>query len=861
MAWLPALSLNNYSLTSNLVKRTLTFSLTLFTLLAFSSNAHATRVKGFIDGVGSSIDNFYVSGWACQTEYNQSINVHVYAGGGAGTGGSWTASGAASNSSETGVASACATTYNKHRFKVQIPREKAYLHRGKSVYVHGISIAGTSNAAIDRSGNFSFPDFPTSKVTGHIDDVYKSGSTWYARGWACQTHHAQSISVHLYANGPVGTGSYIASGTASDSQNSSVSSACSTSGVKHTFKIAIPASKVTAFAGAPVYAHGISTLNTGNTQLYQSGNHSLPAANVKPTVTPTSPSEGATYTAIQSVTARANAADSDGSISRVEFQLDNGSWLSDTTSSYSKAYGRLTVGSHKICYRSVDNSNAYSSTACRNFNVTNVPPTVSPTAPANNAYYLPTEDITATATAADEGGSISRVEFRLGSGSWKSDTSSPYSVNLGKAPAGDISICYRSLDNNGDYSASSCRNINVLGTASLSAPVNNSISDDGKPCFSWQPTPNANYYTLQISSDTNFDANSKRWIKRDLTSTSACWDTNFEPNPTAGSTPSNLDYGESFYWRVKAMTASTYNSPKQTFSSHRKFIVDTVPTVSAGADKWEYEANPGRSLTGTATDVNGSISGVLWSQISGPAVTDWTDKDKLTTFFRTPTVSSDTKLVFRLTATDNTGKTSTDTVDLTVIDRADATITQPTNYHYYKLDDDVIVKATDFVAPSHNVAFVKNYLLERVGDSWETRRSWETMDLNGSKTEATYNWGTPAALGFSPNKIYRVITQVFTDNAKGPNGWWRSRYFYVNDKPQITNHTQKVVLTGESIQISADDLTITDGDHSSHTISVLSGSNYVVSGTTITPDSDFAGQLQVSVKVNDGIEDSDSTLR
>ncbi|MDT0605385.1 Ig-like domain-containing protein, partial [Thalassotalea castellviae] len=84
--------------------------------------------------------------------------------------------------------------------------------------------------------------------------------------------------------------------------------------------------------------------------------------NNHPTISPSTPSNNATYLTTQSVSASATASDSDGSIKQVEFKLDNGNWEVDTTSPYSKGFGTLSAGSYTICYRSKDNKNDYSKT-------------------------------------------------------------------------------------------------------------------------------------------------------------------------------------------------------------------------------------------------------------------------------------------------------------------------------------------------------------------------------------------------------------------------------------------------------------------------------------------------------------------
>jgi gliding motility-associated-like protein len=81
----------------------------------------------------------------------------------------------------------------------------------------------------------------------------------------------------------------------------------------------------------------------------------------------------------------------------------------------------------------------------------------------------------------------------------------------------------------------------------------------------------------------------------------------------------------------------------------------------------------------------------------------------------------------------------------------------------------------------------------------------------------------------------------------------------VNDKPAITGQTPATISAIEdtNFTISVSNLTISDPDNSTFTLTVLSGTNYTFSGTTITPALNYNGPITVNVKVNDGTVDSD----
>lgn len=78
-----------------------------------------------------------------------------------------------------------------------------------------------------------------------------------------------------------------------------------------------------------------------------------------------------------------------------------------------------------------------------------------------------------------------------------------------------------------------------------------------------------------------------------------------------------------------------------------------------------------------------------------------------------------------------------------------------------------------------------------------------------------------------------------------------------NVPPTITGQSSLSVTQGNSLTIQLSHLTVTDPDNSypnGFSLVVSNGSNYSVSGTTITPSGSFTGNLNVSVRVNDGID-------
>ncbi len=81
----------------------------------------------------------------------------------------------------------------------------------------------------------------------------------------------------------------------------------------------------------------------------------------------------------------------------------------------------------------------------------------------------------------------------------------------------------------------------------------------------------------------------------------------------------------------------------------------------------------------------------------------------------------------------------------------------------------------------------------------------------------------------------------------------------VNDAPSITDSGQNLsMFEDQSLEITLSAVSVLDVDSDTFTLEVVDGNNYSVSGNTISPDQDFAGNLSISLRVNDGELDSNT---
>jgi pectate lyase len=184
--------------------------------------------------------------------------------------------------------------------------------------------------------------------------------------------------------------------------------------------------------------------------------------NKLPTVSITSPTNNQQITGVPaSVTINATAADSDGSISKVEFY--NGTTLlgSDNSSPYSYTWTNVAAGTYSITAKATDNSNGVTTSTAVSVVVKavvngNQLPSVTITSPTNNQQYTSAPaSITINANATDSDGTISKVEFYNGTTLLNSDNSSPYSYTWTNVAVGNYELTAKAYDNSNAVTTSS----------------------------------------------------------------------------------------------------------------------------------------------------------------------------------------------------------------------------------------------------------------------------------------------------------------------------------------------------------------------------------------------------------------------
>ncbi|WP_186174838.1 chitinase C-terminal domain-containing protein [Vibrio jasicida] len=243
-----------------------------------------------------------------------------------------------------------------------------------------------------------------------------------------------------------------------------------------------------------------------------------PPVNEVPTVSLTSPSASASITAGDVVTLAADAADTDGTISKVEFFVD-GALVGTSTAAPFTASWTATEGAHEFSTKAYDDKNAVSAASAVTLTVNagqpgNEAPTVDVALSATTVDLGGT--VTVTANAADADGAVAKVEFFAAGTLIGTATAAPYSVDFTAATAGNVSIYAKATDDAGATTDSSlvslvvnsgavtsnCRPDGLYQTAGVDVPYCTIYDEDGRELMGTDhPRRVIGYFTSWRSGD------------------------------------------------------------------------------------------------------------------------------------------------------------------------------------------------------------------------------------------------------------------------------------------------------------------------------------------------------------------------
>jgi plastocyanin len=206
-----------------------------------------------------------------------------------------------------------------------------------------------------------------------------------------------------------------------------------------------------------------------------------------PLVSITSPANGATFNAGDTISISAEASEPEGTIVRVEFLAD-GSSIGTSEAPPFAISTTLPPGEHTLTAIATDDSGASATsvpvTILVNAIANNNPPTVSIAYPDDNSAYQFPATITMEATAQDSDGTIVKVEFFDGLGSIGVVTNAPYAMTFNLAATRHV-ITAVATDNLGATATSPIVHLNVAMRPTLTitriSPTEFKLTAQGTP--------------------------------------------------------------------------------------------------------------------------------------------------------------------------------------------------------------------------------------------------------------------------------------------------------------------------------------------------------------------------------------------
>lgn len=269
------------------------------------------------------------------------------------------------------------------------------------------------------------------------------------------------------------------------------------------------------------------------------------------------------------------------------------------------------------------------------------------------------------------------------------------------------------------------------------------------------------------------------------------------------------------------------------------------PTVDAGSDIVTDEKEE-VTLTGVATDSDGEITSVEWTQVSGNEVTLSSTNAEVTTFVA-PEVSEEVTLIFQLTARDNENNENSDTVSVKV-----------SNVNVFP----TVNAGLDFEVDEGQEATLTGAANDSDGEiisfKW-TQLSGTNVVLADSNSIST----TFVAPIVEQNKELSFELAVTDNDGNISSDEITVQVKNVNSLPIADAGQDQSINTGSTVHLDGTNSYDNDGDQLTYIWSLdskpFTSFASLSNATTATPSIkvDKAGEYLISLVVNDGTENSE----
>lgn len=201
----------------------------------------------------------------------------------------------------------------------------------------------------------------------------------------------------------------------------------------------------------------------------------------EPEVSLTDPDNNDIFNEGQDIVLKANASDSDGNVTKVEFFQGSTKLGEDTGSPYQFTWEDAPAGTYALTAKATDDDGLTETSSTVNISV-RAKPTISFTSPADGETFMDGGTIQLVATAADVDGTVSKVEFFEGNTKLGEDTDTPYEFSWTNVPFGDYELRAVATDNNGLQGVAEIDiEVQIGPTISITSPTNGEVVIEGAP--------------------------------------------------------------------------------------------------------------------------------------------------------------------------------------------------------------------------------------------------------------------------------------------------------------------------------------------------------------------------------------------
>ena len=461
-----------------------------------------------------------------------------------------------------------------------------------------------------------------------------------------------------------------------------------------------PTVSLTALASDNV---GLTTLSSGVSLTVQGSGGSGGGGTVignPPTVTLSSPTAGTSLAVNSPILLTANASDSDGNISKVQFYANTLLVGTDTTYPYSVEWTPTSVANYSLEARATDNDGNVVASAAVAIPVTDPSsnlPTVAINSPANGSTVQTNTVSSIIVAASDSDGSVASVQLYIdGKAFGAADLIAPYVFAWTPTGAGVYTLSARATDNSGNLANSATVTVTAADASSAAPSVSISSPSSGAAVIA-----GSTVNIVASASDPDGQvANVQFFVDgrpQGVADTTEPFVVNWTPSASG----------------VYALNAVAVDaSGNQTTSSTVNVTVTAngAPTVTLTSPSSGSSVQQGTPITlaANATDADGTIASVQFiangiqvgSASAPPYSVSWTAQS-------TGTIN----LVAR--ATDNSGnRTDSATVSVTAVGNGAPTVamTYPSTGSTITLGSSIVLKATatDYNGVISGVQFYAN---------------------------------------------------------------------------------------------------------------------------------------------------------